>query len=55
MWMRCFDEDKLHGPIVFLGERQHLWLEWRAIAEREGGSHVSAIIAELALADARER
>jgi hypothetical protein len=55
MWMRCFEEDKLRGAIVFLGERQHLWPEWRVIAEREGGNHLSAIIAELALVDARKR
>lgn len=55
MCMRCFEEEKLRGAIVFLGERQHLWPEWRAIAERKGGNHLSGILAELAVNDMRKR
>lgn len=55
MTMRCFEEEKMYGTIVWLGEHQELWPEWRTIAEAEGGNPLSARIAALMAEDSLRR
>lgn len=52
MWFRCFEPDKLLSVAVWLGERQHLWAEWRAIAESQDGAALSRHLTVAAEADA---
>lgn len=55
MTMRCFEKDKLHGAIVWVGEHQHLWPEWRAFAEAYDANALSARMVELMEKEALER
>jgi len=55
MTMRCFEEDKLRGVVVWLGEHQHLWAEWRGIAETEGGNAFSGHMADMMREDSLRR
>jgi hypothetical protein len=55
MTMRCFEEHKLRGAIVWLGEHQHLWPEWQEIAEAEGGNALSAHLVALMMEDSQKR
>jgi hypothetical protein len=55
MTMRCFDEHKLRGAIVWLGEHQHLWPEWQGIAEAEGGNALSAHLVALMMEDSQKQ
>lgn len=55
MTMRCFEEDKLRGFVVWLGEHQHLWAEWSAIAEAEGGNALSGRIAAMMMEESVKR
>jgi hypothetical protein len=55
MTMRCFEEHKLRGAIVWLGERQHLWPEWQKIAEAEGGNELSAHLVAMMMEDSQKR
>lgn len=55
MTMRCFEEDKLRGAIVWLGERQDLWTEWAQIARDKGGNELSAHIVDLTIEDSTAR
>lgn len=55
MSLRCFEEEKLRGAIVWLGEHQHLWPAWRAIAEAEGGNALSGHLAAMMMDDGLKR
>ena len=55
MTMRCFEEQKFLGAILWLGEHQHLWPAWRRVAEAEGGNVLSGMIIELARKEAKAR
>jgi hypothetical protein len=55
MTMRCFEEYKLRGAIVWLGEHQHLWPEWQRIAEAEGGNALSAHLVAMMMEDSQKR
>ena len=55
MTMRCFEEDKLRGAIVWLGEHQHLWPTWQAVAEAEGGNALSARLVAMTRLDSLRR
>lgn len=55
MTMRCFEEEKLRGATVWLGEHQHLWPEWRGFAEAEGGNALSGHLVTLIGKDSLKR
>ena len=55
MTMRCFEEEKLRGAIVWLGEHQHLWPEWRVFAKAEGGNALSGHLVDLIAKDSLKR
>jgi hypothetical protein len=55
MTMRCFEEAKLRGTVVWLGEHQHLWPEWQAIAETKGGNLFSGHLTDLMMQESLKR
>jgi hypothetical protein len=48
MWFRAFEEPKFLAIAVWLGERQHLWSEWRTIAETAGAKALSRHLTSIA-------
>ena len=55
MTFRCFEEDKLRGAIVWLGEQQHLWREWCAFAQAEDGATLATRLTAMATQDSIKR
>lgn len=51
MTFRLFEQDKFLAVAVLIGERQHLWGDWRSIAEATDGNTLSGHIADLILGD----
>lgn len=48
---RTFEQEKFLSAAVLIGERQHLWAKWRAIAERDGHRALDKVLTSIQTTD----
>jgi hypothetical protein len=53
MWFSAGERPRFLAVSMWLGERQHLWSEWRAMAEAEGGKALARHLVSLLGPDSR--